>query len=414
MPATGAGSLIDAGGHAGRGARPRILYIINEAYFLLSHRSELLQEAIARFETVVAAPSDHVWAPEGFSTNQIEAMGARFVPIAMNRRGQNPMQEIGTLRSIARVIRQTRPDVLHLLTIKANVYGGVLARLMRVPAVVFSVTGLGHVFVARGLFAWLRRTLVGLALRLAFGHPRAYVVVQNADDLRYLVKHGIVEPRRAVLIRGAGVDIRRFQATPEPAGPVTILFAGRLLWDKGVGTFVEASRLLGGCSPQLRFVVVGDTKSSNPRSVPAATLEQWVAEGLIEWWGRRTDMPAVLASGHVFCFPSSYGEGVPKVLLEAAAAGRPVVASDIAGCREVVQPGETGLLVPAADAKPLAAALNVLIQDSGARQRMGRAARSVAEREFDVVGVVEKTAGLYDALLAEDARSPHPPGRERT
>lgn len=382
----------------GNDSRPVILYVINEAYFLLSHRSELLQAAGERYVTFVAAPADHVWAPEGFSTSELEVWGARYLPIRMSRRGQNPFNEIVTLRSLLRAFRQARPTVVHLLTIKANLYGGLIARLMGVPGVVFSVTGLGQVFVAHGLFAAVRRTVVAQALRIAFAHPRARVIVQNAEDLRYLVEKGIVAPSKAVLIRGAGVDINAFQPTPEPDGPVRIVFASRLLWEKGVGTFVDAARLLGGCSEQVRFVLVGDTKASNPRSVPKETLEGWVEAGTIEWWGRRTDMPAVLAQSHVFCLPTAYGEGIPKVLLEAAAAGRAIVASDIAGCREVVQEGTNGLLVPANEPVALARALDFMISHGDERRRMGQAGRVIAEREFNVATVVSRTLALYDEL----------------
>ena len=379
--------------------RPVLLYVINEAYFLLSHRSELLQAAVVRYSTFVAAPGDHVWAPEGFSTGEIEKLGAHPVSIRMSRRGQNPLSEIAALCSILRVFRWTNPAIVHLLTIKANLYGGLIARLIGVPAVVFSVTGLGQVFVARGPLASIRRGLVTAMLRFVFSHPRARVIVQNAEDLQYLVQSGIVAKEKAVLIRGAGVDIDVYRPAPEPEGPVTIVFASRLLWEKGVGTFVDAAKALGGCSPRVRFVVVGDTKASNPRSVPKETLEEWVNAGLIEWWGRRSDMATVLAQAHVFCLPTAYGEGIPKVLLEAAASGRAIVASDIAGCREVVQSGVNGLLVPPNDPGELAQALDFMIIHGEERRRMGQFGRATAEREFNVAAVVKTTLALYDELL---------------
>ena len=382
-----------------QGRKPVLLFLINEAYFLLSHRTEILDAAIRSYDTFVVAPSDHVWAPSGFSTREFEKKGARFLPIPMSRRGQNPVREVETFLAIFRIVRAVRPDVLHLLTIKAILYGGIAARLLRLRAVVFSVTGLGQIFIARGAFAGLRRAVVKQILRLVFSHPRARVILQNSEDLRYLVESGIVARESTILIRGAGVDVSAFQAVPEPAGPVVICFASRLLWEKGVGTFVDAARLLGGCSEAVRFVVVGDTKESNPRSVPSAMLKSWVEAGMIEWWGVRTDMPAVLASCHIFCLPTAYGEGVPKVLLEAAAAGRPIVASDIAGCREIVMHGQNGLLVPPNDPAVLAAALRRLIENGAERRRLGEAGREIAVREFDVTQVVARTIALYDELL---------------
>lgn len=378
------------------GKKPVLLYVINEAFFFLSHRSELAQAALGEFEVHLAAPQDHVWAPAGFDVSQIKAMGIQWHALPLSRRGQSPIQELRTVFHLARIMREVRPSLMHLLTIKPNIYGGLLARVMGVPAVVYSMTGLGQVFVARGLHGRLRRLAIRAVLALAFSHRNATVIVQNSSDFN-VVASLLPAAQAPVLIKGAGADLSAFNVTPEPEGPPLTILAARLIWEKGIGEFAAAAKIIREKGIAARFALVGDTHSSNPRAVPEETLRSWAP--IVEWWGRRDDMPAVMAAAHIVSLPSGYGEGVPKVLIEAAAAGRPIVASDIPGCREVVVEGQNGLLVPVGNADALAAALERLIQNAPERVRMGARGRSIAEAEFDVRVVVDNTVGIYRHLL---------------
>jgi len=386
--------------------KPILLFVINEAFFFLSHRKELAMAASQDFEVHIAAPPDHVWAPAGFDISEITRLGITWHDLPLSRRGQKPWEEIRTIFVLACIIRKLRPTILHLLTIKPNLYGGVLARLLGVPGVVFGITGLGQIFVAAGFFARVRRALSKALLSFAFSHPHAMVTVQNAHDLavvRTLVSQG---DRALLLLRGSGVDLSRFQFAPEQPGVPLAILAARLIWEKGVGEFAAAARILNDRGVALRFALVGDTQESNPRAVPPATLRSW--EPLVEWWGRRDDMPAIMAAAHIVCLPSTYGEGVPKVLIEAAASGRPIVATDIPGCREIVVDGKTGFLVPPGNPEALAHALERLARNAPLRHEQGLAARQMAEAEFDVRSVVKKTLGAYAALLhAADRRKPH-------
>ena len=382
-------------------ARPILLYIVNEAYFFLSHRLPIARAAQdAGFEVHVAAPDDHVWAPEGFRIESLRDAGFAYHVIPLVKRGTNPVEELATFVAIFRLLWSLRPRLVHTLTIKPVLYGGLAARFAGVPGVVAGITGLGQMFSGMGAGVAALRALAGLGYRLALGHERARAIVQNRDDGETLIRLGALSGERLHLIRGSGVALDDFAPSDEPTidRPLVVLPA-RLIWDKGIGEFVDAARRLKSEGTRARFALVGDTKASNPRSVPEAQLKSWSEEGSVEWWGRREDMPAVLAGASIVCLPSTYGEGVPKALIEAAASARPIVATDIGGCREIVRHEENGLLVPAGDSRALAAALGQLIGDAPLRRRLGRKGREIAVAEFSDEDVAAKTLAVYRELV---------------
>lgn len=382
-------------------ARPILLYIVNEAYFFLSHRLPVARAAErAGFEVHVAAPDDHVWAPDGFRIEALREAGFAYHVIPLVKRGTNPVEEIRTFAAIHGLLRRLRPHLLHNLTIKPVLYGGLAARMAGVPGTVAGVTGLGQMFSGKGIEIAALRFLATLGYRVAVGHARSRVIVQNPDDGATLVRIGAVPPERIRLIRGSGVALDAFAPSEEPATdrPIVILPA-RLIWEKGVGELVQAAERLRAAGVAARFALVGDTKASNPRAVPEAQLKAWNMRGMVEWWGRRDDMPAVFAEASIVCLPSTYGEGVPKALIEAAASARPVVATDIGGCREIVRHEENGLLVPAGDVPALAAALRRLIEDPSLRRRLGARGRQIAVAEFSDVEVAAKTVAVYRELV---------------
>lgn len=393
-------SAPQAGAFAGR----RLLFVVNEGFFLLSHRREVMRSArAAGFELHVAAPPHHAWAPEDFDLDQLAAEGAIVHPFPMSRRGLNPVTDAETFLALLRLYRRVKPDVVHHVTIKPNLYGGLAARLLGVPSAVFAVPGLGEVFSGNPALIRLLRPAIGRALGIAFAHPNCRIIVQNEEDRGQLVRRRMAPPDRIVLIRGSGVDTAKFVPAPIPPGVPVVVMAARLIWDKGVAEFVEAARRLRASGIAARFVLVGASHPSNPRAVPEADLLAWEKEGVVEWWMFRKDMGAVLSSAAVVCLPSTYGEGVPKILLEAAAVGRATVTTDTPGCRDAVVDGRTGLLVPPGDAQALSVALRRLLTDAPLRDAMGAAARERVAAEFDEGEVAARTLAVYSALMSAPA-----------
>ncbi|HXW97749.1 MAG TPA: glycosyltransferase family 4 protein [Gemmatimonadales bacterium] len=382
------------GGQAGSSPRPRLLFVVNDAPFFLSHRLPLAVGALeAGYEVHVATP-DHP------RRREIESAGLRFHPISMTRSSARPIAELGTLFALRRLYRSLRPDLVHHVTHKPVLYGSLAARMAGVPAVVNAVSGLGYAFVAEGARAAVRRELMLRLYRVAFGHPRSAVIFQNQDDVALFQSVGAVREDQVVLIPGSGVDLTQFQPTSEPVGTPVVTLAARMLWDKGVGDFVQAVRILAGRGVGIRARLVGEPDPGNPRSVSVEQLSAWAREGVVEWLGYRADMPRVLAESNVICLPSCYREGVPKILLEAAAAGRPIVTTDVPGCRDVVRDGDNGFVVPPRRPEALADALEVLLRDAGLRTRFGARGRERAVAEFGLGAVVATTLTVYERLLS--------------
>jgi len=385
---------------AGRGRTRRglrVLIVVNADDFFVSHRLALgtaLRDA--GYEVTVLAGAS---AARG----TIERHGLRFLPLAIQRGSRKPLHEIATLLGILRTYVAERPDLVHHVTIKPVIYGTLAARLLGVPAVINAVSGLGFVFIERpedGIAQRALRAAVSLAYRTVLRSDRVSVIFQNPDDVASFVSAGFARPDQATIIRGSGVDLDTFRASPLPAGPPVVLVASRLLWDKGIGEFVEAARLLRARGSGARFVLVGAPDPQNPASIPEERVREWAREGFVEWWGKRSadEMPAVLSQGHVIVLPS-YREGMPLVLAEAAACGRACIAADVPGCREIVRHGETGWLVPVRDAAALARAMESALTDPDELARRGAAGRRLAEAEFSRARVIEQTLALYDAKL---------------
>ena len=377
----------------------KILFVVNEGFFFVSHRLPVARAAAkAGLNVHVAAPDDHVWAAEGFSNEAIEREGFTFHRIRLSRRGMNPFMELSAVWSILVLFRRTRPDLVHLITIKPVLYGGIAARLAGVPAVVFAITGLGHLFVAHDWYSRLVRRLVVRLYKLALRHRRSAVVVQNASDAATIQRFGIGRHEQFHLIEGSGVDLDVFSPSPERPGVPIVVLPARMIWEKGIKEFVEAATICKRNGVVARWVLIGGTHPSNERAVPEEQLRRWVDSEVVEWWGRREDMPGLLASAHVVCQPSKYGEGIPKVILEAAASARAIVTSDVPGCCDFVEDDVNGLIVPSGNASALASAVTRLLESDDLRQRLGRAARGKVENGFGVESVVRRTLDLYGAL----------------
>jgi glycosyltransferase involved in cell wall biosynthesis len=372
--------------------RRKILFVVNDAGFFKSHRLRLAQEAGARgYERVVAC---------GRSTGEAALCeyGIRCRTFPLSRSGLNPIRDLNTFIALLRIYRDEKPDIVHHVTIKPVIYGTLASRLAHVPAVVNAIPGMGFVFTQRGFTASVVRNLVNLLYRIALVHGNMRFIFQNREDLQNFVEHTVIPEKQTYLIRGSGIDLNDFPSTPEPPGPVTFVLLARMLSDKGIREFVEAARRVRSSQPQWRFVLAGGVDHGNPSSLTEAELQAWNAEGVVEWLGHRSDVRAILAGAHVVCLPS-YREGLPKSLLEASGIGRPMIASNVPGCREVVRDGITGLLVEPRDALALADAMMRLGLDPTLRARLGRAARERAEALYSIEDVVRDTFLIYDELL---------------
>ena len=315
----------------------------------------------------------------------------------MGRRNKNIIKGIFSILEIIRIYRREKPHIVHHVAIKPVLYGSWAARIAGVPGVVNALAGLGFIFVAQGWKTSVLRRLVVFAYRSAFSAKNAFGIFQNPEDLKLFVNAGVVKSEKAALIRGSGVDISHFIHLPEPAGIPTIVLASRMLWDKGVGELVDAAKQLRKDGVKCRIILVGSPDPENPASIPEETLRRWHAEGIIEWWRHKDDMPEVFAKSNIVVLPS-YREGLPKVLLEAASCGRTIVATNVPGCREIVHHNENGLLVPPHDSKALADALKVLIKNPELRAKMGARGRKIVEAEFSEEIVVRKTMEVYEKI----------------
>lgn len=335
-------------------------------------------------------------SPPDEYAERIKEAGFRWLPFPFSRRGTNLLAEGNTILKLARVYRAEKPDIVHHFTIKCVLYGSLSAKLTGVRSVVNSITGLGYVFINQHGLTELLVQPVKLFYRYALQHSK--VVFQNRDDQAYFLESKLVNKNQCSLIRGSGVDVTKFQVTNEPEGVPIVVLPGRMLWDKGVREFVEAARRFKQENIPARFVLVGDIDLENPASVPETTLKQWEDEGVVEWWRWQSDMPAVYAGANVVCLPS-YREGVPRTLLEAAASGRAMVATDVPGCREVVIEGITGYLVPVKNSQILAERLKLILANKELRQKMGREGRKLVEKEFETGRVLRETAEVYSTIL---------------
>lgn len=366
--------------------RPRLLYVANDAPFFQAHFGLLASRAAdAGYEVHVAA---------GGEVGDVG--GAAFHRLALSRKGVHPLTEARTVLDLHALLRRLRPEIAHFITIKPVVYGGILSRVLGIPAVTHTIPGLGYVFLAGGAASVLRAG-VRLGYKLALAHPNSATIFQNPDDRAEFVQRRIASQAATFVIKGSGVDMSPFRPDASRDAPPIVALPARMLWDKGIGEFVRAAGLLRRRGVVARFALIGGLDAGNPSAIGERELRDWNASGDVEWWGFRSDMPEVFARSSIACLPS-YREGVPRALIEAAASGLPIVATDAPGCREVVQHEHNGLLVPVKDAVALAEALERLLANPSERARMGANSRQLAAREFSPDAVIGETLAVYEQL----------------
>ena len=374
--------------------KPKLMYLISEDWFFYSHFFErALAARDAGYDVVVMTR-------ERAHGQKIRAAGIRVLPVNFSRRSINPFSEFLSLVRIFLAYRRERPDVLHHVAAKAVFYGSLAALFFRRGlAIVNAPVGMGYVFSSSERLARVLRPGLRLGYRLLLNPRRSRVIFENSDDAAYFIKNDVARAADTVIIRGAGVDVRKFRPASSPAGPPVVALVGRMLRDKGVREFVEAAHQLHDAGVAARFILIGHPDAENPASIPLEQLRSWHGQKGVEWWGWVEDMTWTWRQVHIACLPS-YREGLPKALLEAAACGLPIVSTDAVGCREVVRHDDNGLLVPVGDAPALANALRTLILDADLRTQMGKRSRARAEHEFSSERVISETLQVYDSFFS--------------
>lgn len=369
----------------------RAILVANTAWYLYNHRISLAHELRERgAEVILISPYDEY-------ADRLVDQGFDWRALRMSRRGINPFSEIATSLALLKFYRTIKPDVVHHFTVKPVLYGSLVARLIRVPLIINAITGLGYLFGREGVVGRILQWFAGVLYRLALKNESIVVVFQNSSDQDLFTNSGWVNKQQTVLIPGSGVDTDRFVPTPESDHPMSVLMVSRMLWDKGVGNYVEAARILKQRKVKADFVLVGGSDIGNPRAVPGEQLEKWTQMGIVKWLGHQDDMPQIYAQSTIVVLPTNYREGVPRTLIEAAASGKPIIATDLPGCRDIVRNGINGILIPAEDPVSLADAIEELLNDPGLRVKMGRAGREIAVNEFSNQKIVNATLELYPA-----------------
>ncbi len=369
----------------------KLFIVVNEDRFFLSHRKEIALSAQQEGWNVTVVCKDTG------QRGDVEKLGLKMVELPVNPTGMNMAQEFKTFRFLYTLYRMNKDAIVHHVGLKCILWGGLAAKFTKVRGVVNAVSGLGTVFSGEkpGLAA------LGILAIMRFSNKRKGVkeIFQNSEDKELFLSYKVVRPDQTAFIKGSGVDLQEFNYTPEPEdGPIKVVFSARMIKEKGVMELLDAAEILRPeFGDRAQFLLCGRL-ASNADAVPREVLESRCDGRYLVWMGLQSDMKSILGNSHIFAFPSYYREGVPKSLIEACAVGRPIVTTDSIGCRDVVFDGENGYLVPVCDSRALADKLRVLLEDKALRERMGRAGRAKAEKEFGLEGVIQKHLEIYRSL----------------
>lgn len=374
----------------------KILFVVNVDWFFVSHRMPIALEALKKGYEV------HIATNFTDKKEMLIELGLIVHPIQFKRSSMGLFSILNELREMINILNKVKPEIVHLISIKPVIIGGIASRIARIPSVISAVSGLGFIFSSKGFLATFRQIIVKKLYKYAFSHPVQRIIFQNEDDRNVLLNWTGTAYEKTFLIPGSGVDLEKFKPAPFSSDVPVIVLVARMLSDKGVREFVQASKILKSSKEplceQARFVLVGGIDLSNPASLKESELESWSSEGLVETWGHIKDIPSVLNGAHIVALPS-YREGFPKVLMEAAACGRVTITTDVPGCRDAIAPNVTGLLIPVGDATALAEAIKSLLIDLPRCYSMGMAGRKYAEKEFDILQVIKAHMEIYEELL---------------
>lgn len=373
---------------------PKVLFVITEDWFFHSH---FLDRA-----KYIASSGGTVGIATRFSIHEEELrdLGFELFPIDFSRRGLNPITEFITALKIRRIVRRFKPDIAHNIALKPVVTGTFGELLGRQGVVINALVGMGYIFTSTDTRASVVKPILSRILKFLLRSNSVHVVIENPDDLNSLVNEGFVRKSQISLIRGAGVDLIAFPFQPEATGPVVVTMVSRILRDKGVLEFIDSASQLQSKMPEVKFQIIGEPDLGNPSAIQQSEIDSWESLPNVKYLGRRSDIADILKGSHIVCLPS-YREGLPKSLLEALSSGRPIITTDVPGCREVCEDGVNGLLIPARDSIALSDAIEKLAINPELRQAMGRAGRMRAESEFSSELVCTQTLDLYRRLMSQ-------------
>jgi glycosyltransferase involved in cell wall biosynthesis len=368
-----------------------LVYVITEDWFFASHFLDRARAAVGEGYNVSVITRCRETARD------FQQYGIAPLNIEFSRRGLNPITELITIFRLRQILKRIRPDIVHNIALKPVVLGSLAAQFAGVRNIVNAPVGMGYVFTSEENKARVLRPIVRALIRYSLGRQARRVIIENNDDFKNLVDGGFAKKYSIALIKGAGVDTEKFDYKPEPDGQVRVIMVSRLLRDKGVQEFIDAANLVKARNNAVQFVLVGDVDDGNPTSLTAEQLNKLRKSRDVTWLGARTDIHELLASSHIACLPS-YREGLPKSLIEAASAGRPIITTDVPGCREVVTHMVNGLLVQPRDVTALASAIEQLVNDPNLRQSMGDENRRKAKSEYANEIIIAQTHGVYDSF----------------
>jgi glycosyltransferase involved in cell wall biosynthesis len=368
----------------------KILLFANTDWYLYNFRLVLIKQLQNRGHEIV------LLSPPGNFHERLKESGFQWIPFPLSRQGTNPFNEVATVWQLILLYQKVQPNIVHHFTIKPVIYGSMAAHILRIPGIINSITGLGHLFIDRSVstrvLRWLSKRLYRFSLR------RTQVIFENPEDCNSFIQNKFVSPEQTHLILGTGVNVNKFQPTQKTNDIPVILFAGRFLATKGLIEYMDAIGILKKKGLKARFAIAGTTDPGNPAAIPQKQLDSWREADLAEWWGWQDDMPSTLAKAEIFCLPS-YREGIPNSLMEACASELPVVTTDVPGCRDVVQHGVNGLLVPPRDAQALAEALETLLTSTSLRSTMGKAGRQIMVDQFSLSHIISQNLEVYDQVI---------------
>ena len=372
--------------------KKKIIFLVNVDSFFVSHRLQVANQLLLEgFEVHIATEfTSHkkILKKKGFITHDI----------AFGRNSANLFRAFVSFSQIFFLIKRVKPSILHLISLKPSIFGGLVTFISRVPSVVISITGLGSMFLGKNLFSRIRKFFFNSLLTIVFLRKKLKVILQNKSDLNYLIKNTSLKKSKVITIKGSGVDLKKFKFTKLPIKNLIILMVSRIIADKGIYEYIQSARLLKRRSFKGKIYLVGDIDFANPSAIQKSKIDLWKKENIIKYFPYKSDIFKIIKKSTIIVLPS-YREGFPKILMEAAASGRPVITTNVPGCRDAIINNVTGILVPPKNYISLAKAILDFSKDKKKLKKIGYAARKHAINNFDVIDVVSKHLSIYRSLI---------------